>query len=81
MVKLKKGWKVIKSIGLEKKSREKAGGKQTEFRYFISDLSEEIETMDRAVRGYLRIEIMHWHLDVIFREDAKATIDRIAAQN
>lgn len=24
---------------------------------------------------------MHWHLDVTFREDANATIDKTAAQN
>ena len=76
-----KAWKGIKSIGMEKKSLEKAGEKQTEFRYFISSLPEEIETMSRAVRGHWSIESMHWHLDVTFREDANTTINKTAAQN
>ena len=66
---------------MEKKSLEKAGEKQTEFRYFISSLPEGIETMSRAVRGHWSIESMHWHLDVTFREDANTTIDRTVAQN
>ena len=64
-----------------KKRLEKAGEKQKEFRYFISSLPEEIETMSRAVRGHWSIESMHWHLDVTFREDANTTIDKMAAQN
>ena len=77
----RKDWKGIKSIGMEKKSLEKAGEKQTELRYFISSLPEGIETMSRAVRGHWSIESMHWHLDVTFSEDANTTIDRTAAQN
>lgn len=64
-----------------KKRLEKAGEKQKEFRYFISSLLEEIETMSRAVRGHWSIESMHWHLDVTFREDANTTIEKTAAQN
>lgn len=37
--------------------------------------------MGRAVRGHWSIESMHWHLDVTFREDENATIDKMAAQN
>lgn len=59
-----------------KKRLEKAGEKQKEFRYFISSLPEEIETMSRAVRGHWSIESMHWHLDVTFREDANTTIEK-----
>ena len=52
-----------------------------EYRYFISSLKEDIELASRAVRGHWCIESMHWHLDVTFREDANATIDKTAAQN
>ena len=27
------------------------------------------------------MEIMHWHLDVTFKEDANTTLDKTAAQN
>lgn len=77
----KKDWKGIKSIGMERKTIEKEGKKTIEYRYFISSLGNDIETMSRAVREHWSIESMHWHLDVTFREDANKTIDKIAAQN
>lgn len=77
----RKEWKGIKSIGMEQKTLEKEGKIQREFRYFISSLPEEIETMSRAVRDHWSIESMHWHLDVTFKEDANTTIDKTAAQN
>ena len=40
-----------------------------------------IEEASRAVRGHWSVESMHWHLDVTFKEDANATIDKMAAQN
>ena len=52
-----------------------------EYRYFISSLNEDIELACRAVHGHWYIESMHWHLDVTFREDANATINKTAAQN
>lgn len=77
----KKEWTGLKSIGMEKKTIEKAGKKKTETRYYISSLAKDIETMSRAVRGHWNIESMHWHLDVTFKEDANQTIDKTAAQN
>lgn len=77
----RKEWKGIKSIGMEQKTLEKEGKIQREFRYFISSLPKEIETMSRAVRGHWSIESMHWHLDVTFKEDGNTTIDKRAAQN
>lgn len=77
----KKEWTGLKSIGMERKTIEKAGKMQTEMRYYISSLETDIETMSRAVRGHWNIESMHWHLDVTFKEDANQTIDKIAAQN
>ena len=77
----RKEWKGIKSIGMEEKTLEKDGGIQKEYRYYISSLPKDIGTMSRAVRGHWSIESMHWHLDVTFREDANATIDKTAAQN
>ena len=77
----KKDWKGLKSIAMERKSIEKKGRKKTEYRYFISSLKGDIETISRAVRGHWSIESMHWHLDVTFREDANATLDKMSAQN
>lgn len=77
----KKDWKGLKSIAVERKSIEKNGRKKTEYRYFISSLKGDIETISRAVRGHWSIESMHWHLDVTFREDANAALDKMSAQN
>ena len=77
----KKDWKGLKSIAMERKSIEKNGRKKTEYRYFISSLKGDIETISRAVRGHWSIESMHWHLDVTFREDANTTLDKMSAQN
>lgn len=77
----KKEWKGLKSIAMERKTIEKNGEKRYEYRYFISSMKVDIETLGRAVRGHWSIESMHWHLDVTFREDANTTIDKMAAQN
>lgn len=77
----RKEWKGLKSIGMERKTIEKGEKRTEEYRYFISSLGNDIETLSRAVRGHWSIESMHWHLDVTFREDANKTIDKTAAQN
>jgi len=40
-----------------------------------------VELFAKAVRQHWSVEIMHWHLDVTFREDANTTLDKTAAQN
>ncbi len=37
------------------------------------------ELFSHAVRE--RVENMHWHLDVTFKEDANTTLDKQAAEN
>ncbi|MDR2202767.1 MAG: hypothetical protein LBE76_00355 [Nitrososphaerota archaeon] len=34
-----------------------------------------------AVRGYWMVEVMHWHLDVIFGEDVCRVRDKVVAFN
>ena len=77
----KKDWKGLKSIAMERKSIEKNGRKKTEYRYIISRVRGDIEPISRTVRGHWSLESMHWHLDVTFREDANATLDKMSAQN
>ena len=57
------------------------GTKSVEYRYYISSLPKNIELFSRAIRKHWSVEVMHWHLDVTFREDANHTIDKMAAQN
>lgn len=77
----RKEWKGIKSVGMEEKTITDEKGEKKEYRYYISSLAPEIETFRRAVRGHWRVESMHWHLDVTFREDANTTLEKQAAQN
>lgn len=77
----RKAWKGLRSIIMERKTIEKEDKRETEYRYYISSLKKDIETVERAVRGHWSVESMHWHLDVTFREDSNSTIDKTAAQN
>ena len=75
-------WKDLKSIGMEQKTITHKDGKvSTEFRLYISSLPKDIELFSRAVRRHWSVEVMHWHLDVTFREDANRTIEKNSAQN
>lgn len=77
----KSRWKGIKSIGMICKTTEQPGKVTTERRYYISSLPLNIELFARTVREHWSVEIMHWHLDVTFKEDANTTLDKTAAQN
>ena len=75
-------WAGLKTIGMERTTLQmKDGAESIEYRYYISSLSQEIDTFSQAVRGHWSVESMHWHLDVTFREDANHTIDKTSAQN
>ena len=77
-----KNWRGLKSIGMERKTIvHKNGEKAIEYRYFISSLKPDVELFSRAVRKHWSVEVMHWHLDVTFREDANQTIEKQSAQN
>lgn len=78
----RKQWKGLKSIGMERKTIVRRNGtKSTEYRYYISSLKPDIERFSKAVRKHWSVEVMHWHLDVTFREDANQTIEKWSAQN
>lgn len=77
----KSRWKGLKSIGMICKTIKHNEKRITEKRYYISSLPLNIELFAKTVREHWSIEIMHWHLDVTFKEDANTTIEKIAAQN
>ena len=66
----KNKWKNIKSIGIVEKTIQKKDKETKEIRYYISSLSPKIDLFEKVVRGHWAIEIMHWHLDVTFKEDS-----------
>jgi predicted transposase YbfD/YdcC len=63
-------WKAMNMIGLVESTREINGKRSTETRYFIGSIGPDAKTFAGAVRQHWGIEnILHWGLDVSFRED------------
>lgn len=77
----KSRWKGLKSIGMVCRTVKKGEEESTETRYYISSLPIDVELFARTVREHWSVEVMHWHLDVTFKEDANTTLDKTAAQN
>ena len=77
----KNKWKNLKSIGIVEKTIKKKDTESKEIRYYISSLAPKIDLFEKAVRGHWGIEIMHWHLDVTFKEDSNKTIEETANKN
>lgn len=79
---VKKDWKGLKSIGVEKKIIEKKNGQIiNEDRYFICSI-ESVETFAKAVRGHWGVEnSLHWHLDFTFKDDKNTTMHNNGAKN
>ena len=76
----KDGWKNLKSIGI---CEREYGENKKDIRYYITSLEKEkIADFSRAVRGEWKIENnLHWHLDVMFKEDANRTVNKNAQAN
>ncbi|WP_305926276.1 ISAs1 family transposase [Bacillus mycoides] len=77
----KERWKNLKSIGMVEKIIETDDTISVERRYYISSLQTDGSLFANAVRGHWDIEIMHWYLDVIFKEDSHKVLNKNAAIN
>ncbi|MGX5576596.1 ISAs1 family transposase, partial [Bacillus toyonensis] len=74
-------WKDVKSIGMVEKTMEKDDELRVERRYYISSLQTDAALFAKAVRGHWDIEVMHWYLDVLFKEDSHKVLNKTAAMN
>lgn len=76
-------WEGLKSIGLVKKTIEKADrSKVEEKRYYISSLLLNINEFSNAIRKHWNIENkLHWQMDFTFRSDANTTMNKKALFN
>jgi predicted transposase YbfD/YdcC len=77
-------WKDLQSIIMVESERiiKKTGEIQTQTRYFISSLKNDIEKAAAGVRSHWGIENkLHWTLDVTMNEDQSAKREGFAAQN
>ncbi len=79
-----KKWQNLKSIGCVKKTIKNLNTNEIkiETRYYISNLSNDINEFSNAIRNEWAIENkMHWHLDFTFKEDSNSTIEKNAQKN
>ena len=76
-------WEGLKSIGLVKKTIEKADGdKVEEKRYYISSLLLNINEFSNAIRKHWNVENkLHWQMDFTFRSDYNTTMNKKALFN
>lgn len=77
----KNKWKNLTSIGIVEKTIKKKDKESKEIRYYISSLAPEINLFEKSVLGHWAVEVMHWHLDVTFKEDSNKTIEETANKN
>ena len=74
-------WEGIQGVGMVKSTVITKDKKTVSYRYYMTTLSKDIELFSRVIRHHWKIESMHWHLDVTFREDASKVINKNLAEN
>ncbi len=76
-------WEKLTSIGYEKKTINYNDGKTAvEERYFLCSIKADAELFSTVVRRHWHVEnLLHWILDVTFREDSLKTREKKALHN
>ena len=75
-------WKGIKTLIKIESERTINGVTNSETRYYISSEEHIADYYNAAVRGHWGIEnLLHWHLDITFKEDANRARTGFAPQN
>lgn len=80
----RKNWKALKSFGCEKKTvvNKEDGAITSESRYFICSIMPVAELFAIVVRRHWHVEnLLHWVLDVVFKEDHLHTREKNALLN
>jgi predicted transposase YbfD/YdcC len=75
-------WEGMNMIGMVESRREVNGKVTTETRFYIGSIGTDVGCFARAARGHWGIEnVLHWSLDVAFREDESRVRDPAAREN
>ena len=75
-------WSDLHSIVCVLKTKIEKGKTSQEMRYYISSLPANAEKQGKAVRSHWGIEnLVHWHLDVTYREDSSRVRAGNGAEN
>lgn len=77
-------WKKLQTFGYIKKTvrNTKTGEETVEKRYYICSFKADVKLFALAIRRHWHIEnLLHWCLDVVFKEDSLRIKDKKALQN
>ena len=74
-------WIGLKSLGMVIRERTVNSKTTIEIVYYILSTEINAKLFEKATRGHWGVEIFHWKLDVVLREDNSRYRDRIGAQN
>lgn len=77
----KEGWEGIQSIARIHRERTEKGITSNETIYYIASLEPNAEIIANVTRGHWKVEIQHWYLDVVFRQDKSRYRNRTGACN
>jgi predicted transposase YbfD/YdcC len=75
-------WQGMNMIGMVESQRTVDGKTTVETRYYIGSIGTDVACFARAVRGHWGVEnVLHWSLDMTFREDACRVRQPAAREN
>jgi predicted transposase YbfD/YdcC len=77
----KEGWEGIQSIARICRERTENGVKSQEITYYIASLKPIATLIGDVTREHWGVEIQHWYLDVVFRQDKSRYRNRVGARN
>ena len=75
-------WVDLRTIVVTKNALIKSDGSvSVQSRYFVSSLLLGVKGIVRVICGHWLVESAHWHLDVMFGEDANRILEKTVAFN
>jgi predicted transposase YbfD/YdcC len=77
----KEGWEGIQSIARIRRERTENGKTSQETIYYITSLKPIAAIIGDITREHWGVEIQHWYLDVVFRQDKSRYRNRVGARN
>ena len=77
----KEGWEGIESIARIHRERIENGATSYETIYYISSLKPNAEIISNVTRAHWGVEVQHWYLDVVFKQDKSRYRNRNGARN
>jgi predicted transposase YbfD/YdcC len=74
-------WKNLKSIARVRRERIEGDKIESSESYYITSLEPDAESIGKVARQHWGVEIFHWRLDVVFKQDESRYRNRVGARN